>query len=404
MKERVTNVPEDFCEFFPGAQEVIVDSLVKKKMDEGQLLRIKAGFDPTAPDLHLGHTVLFNQLKFLQDQGHTILVVIGDFTAKIGDPTGKNLARPPLSEEVVHSNTETYCSQIFKFLDSRKTQIFFNSHWLEELGATGLIRLASHYTVARVLERDDFQKRFRSGQPIAIHEFLYPLLQGYDSVHLAADIEIGGTDQKFNLLVGRELQRSFGQAPQGVVLLPLLEGTDGVHKMSKSLGNFIAVTDSPSDMFGKMMSISDELMWRYMALLSFFSLKEITELQRKVSLNEENPRNIKCVLAKKTVERYWSPDHAEEAEQAFVKQFVLREIPEDIPEHILILSENSPLTLVKALRLCSLVSSASEASRIIDQNGVRVDHNRVKEKAMILETGRYLLQVGKRKFCWLSVQ
>ncbi|WP_242641642.1 tyrosine--tRNA ligase [Candidatus Ichthyocystis sparus] len=387
----------------PRAKEIIADEHLLGKLEAGVSLKVKAGFDPTAPDLHLGHSVLLEQLKNLQDHGHEIIIVIGNFTAKIGDPTGKNITRPALSNEVVQKNTKTYCDQLFKILDKQATTLVFNSEWLDVLGSSGLIELSSKYTVARMLERDDFHNRFYSNHAISIHEFLYPLLQGYDSVVLKADIEVGGTDQKFNLLMGRELQKSYGMAPQGIIMLPLLEGLDGVHKMSKSLGNYIGITDDPKSMFGKLMSISDDLMWRYYDMLSTVEGDSLREAKVRVSNSQENPKDIKVSLAKELVSRYWSQSDADQAEQSFFRQFVANEVPEDVPE-LTISSDNTGfLPISKAIKIAGLVDSHSEAYRMISQGAVKCNQDRVSDRGLVLPSGRFLLQVGKRRFCWVTI-
>ncbi|WP_242645157.1 tyrosine--tRNA ligase [Candidatus Ichthyocystis hellenicum] len=396
-------INEHMLRFAPKAKEFIADEHLLKKLELGRPLNIKAGFDPTAPDLHLGHTIVLDQLKIFQDQGHKVTVVIGDFTAKIGDPTGKNATRPALSDELIHFNTMTYCDQAFKILDKTKTQLAFNSRWLDKLGASGLIGLSSHYTVARMLERDDFQKRFSSNKSIAIHEFLYPLLQGYDSVALEADIEVGGIDQKFNLLMGRELQRAYSQIPQSIIMLPLLEGLDGVNKMSKSLGNYIGITDDSKQMFGKVMSISDDLMWRYFETLSTCSNDELLDSKNGVALGEKNPRDLKVLLAKELICRYWSHEHACEAEQSFFRQFSANEVPDDVPEMVIPSGDGHAVSIVRVLKMSGLVDSHSEASRMIQQGAVRCNKDRVSDKDLLLPLGKFLIQVGKRRFCWVTV-
>lgn len=368
----------------------------------GKPLVIKAGFDPTARDLHLGHTLLLNRLRAFQERGHDVVFLIGDFTGMIGDPTGKNETRKPLTREEVLENAKTYQAQVSKILDPGKTRVEFNSKWLTPLGAEGLLRLAAQYTVARMLERDDFSKRYRDNQPIAIHEFLYPLLQGYDSVALKSDVELGGTDQKFNLLVGRALQQSAGQRPQCVLTVPILEGLDGVQKMSKSLGNYIGVTESPSDMFGKVMSISDSLMWRYFELLSFRPLAEIEALKRSAA-EGANPRDIKMELARELIGRFHDAAAAQRAQDAFVAQFSSGKLPENIPE-IRLAAPPEGLGLPKALKEAGLCASTSDAVRQIQQNAVRVDQQRVSDRALALKPGAtYLLQVGSRRYARVTL-
>ncbi len=380
-----------------GAEEILLEQDLVDRLQSGRRLRIKAGFDPTAPDLHLGHTVLINKLRQFQDLGHEVIFLIGDFTGMIGDPTGKNTTRPPLTRDAVLENARTYEQQIFKILDAEKTLVVFNSSWMGGMPAAELIQLASTHTVARMLERDDFHKRYTSGQPIAIHEFLYPLIQGYDSVALKADVELGGTDQKFNLLMGRELQKHFGQAAQVVLTMPLLEGTDGVNKMSKSLGNYIGIGEAPQDMFGKLMSISDTLMWRYLELLSFESSHTLNLWRGEVAQGL-NPRDIKFRLGREIVARFHGIGAAEQAQQAFVARFQQGAVPENMPEF-----EFSPPTgeipLAAALKQFNLTASTSEAYRMIDQGGVRVNGDKISDKAIKLCRGdTYVLQVGKRKF------
>jgi tyrosyl-tRNA synthetase len=382
-----------------GADELLIEAELVDKLKSGRPLRVKAGFDPTAPDLHLGHTVLINKLRHFQDIGHHVQFLIGDFTAMIGDPTGKNATRPPLSREQIAENAKTYQEQVFKILDPHKTEICFNSTWFEPIGAAGMIKLAALHTVARMLERDDFAKRYAAGQPIAIHEFLYPLCQGYDSVAMKADIELGGTDQKFNLLVGRELQKHYGQAPQCVLMMPLLEGLDGVNKMSKSLGNYIGITDAPDEMFGKLMSISDELMWRYFDLLSFETTERIAAWRRSVA-EGANPRDVKFELAKEIVSRFHGGRQAgENAQRNFIARFQQGAMPEEMTEVSLPAGQ-----VAGVLKQAGLVASTSEAMRMIDAGGVRLDGERVTDKHLVLVAGdTVVLQVGKRKFARITL-
>ena len=380
-----------------GVDEIIPESDLVSRLEEGRPLRVKVGFDPTAPDLHLGHTVVVNKMRQFQDFGHEIVFLIGDFTGMIGDPSGKSVTRPPLSKDEIEQNATTYKQQVFKILDPEKTRIEFNSTWSAELGAEGLIHLAARHTVARMLERDDFSKRYRNNEPISIHEFLYPLMQGYDSVALQADIELGGTDQKFNLLVGRELQKQFGQAPQVILTLPLLEGLDGVQKMSKSLGNYVGINESPKEIFGKIMSISDDLMWRYFSLLSFRSVSEIDSLKAK-TLEGMNPRDVKYELAGEIVERFHSPLDARRAKEEFINQFQKREMPSEIERKVVRVSGDGILiaTLIKE---SGLATSNSEALRLLKQGAVRVDGERVQDREQLFRSGDSLVfQVGKRRF------
>ncbi|WP_445401510.1 tyrosine--tRNA ligase [Zobellella sp. An-6] len=384
-----------------GAEEILVEEELVAKLKEGRPLRIKLGMDPTAPDIHLGHTVILNKLRQFQDLGHEVLLLIGDFTAQVGDPSGKNSTRPPLTPEQVADNAKTYAEQAFKVLDPHRTQIVYNSSWLGELGATGMIKLASKLTVARMLERDDFKKRYNSGQSIAIHEFMYPLLQGYDSVALKADVELGGTDQKFNLLMGRELQKDAGQSPQVVLTMPLLEGLDGVKKMSKSAGNYIGVDEAPEQMFGKIMSLSDELMWRYFELLSRRSLEELAELRRQVA-EGANPRDVKILLAKEIITRYHSEAAAEQAHQDFVLRFQKNAIPEDLPEVTLTVGAEG-IAIANLLKDAGLVDSTSEALRMIRQGAVKVDGDKLDDGKLLVQPGQAVYQVGKRKFARVTV-
>jgi tyrosyl-tRNA synthetase len=381
-----------------GCDELLVETELIEKLKSGKPLRVKAGFDPTAPDLHLGHTVLINKLRHFQELGHHIMFLIGDFTGLIGDPTGKNATRPALSREQILANAETYREQVFKILDPQRTEICFNSTWFDPIGAAGMIKLAAQHTVARMLERDDFAKRYANGQPIAIHEFLYPLCQGYDSVAMKADVELGGTDQKFNLLVGRELQKHYGQAPQCVLMMPLLEGLDGVNKMSKSLGNYVGIAEAPGEIFGKLMSVSDELMWRYFELLSFRSSMEIAGLRREVR-EGMNPRNVKVMLAQEIVERFHSHDAADQALRDFEARFQRGAMPENMPEVFL---AAGPVAGV--LKAAGLAASTSEALRMIDAGGVRLNGEKVSDKGLVLSAGTVVvLQVGKRKFARVNV-
>ena len=382
-----------------GAEEILVKHELVKKLNEGRPLRIKAGFDPTAPDLHLGHTVLINKLKQFQDDGHEILFLIGDFTGMIGDPTGKNVTRKPLTQEEVHTNAKTYQEQIFKILDPDKTQIVFNSTWMNKLSSADLIQLAAKHTVARMLERDDFSKRYKAGLAIAIHEFLYPLIQGYDSVVMKADVELGGTDQKFNLLVGRQLQEIYGQSPQIVITMPILEGLDGVQKMSKSLNNYIGIADAPDDMFGKIMSISDDLMWRYFELLSFEKIAVIKQYKAACDSSAENPRNIKFELAKEIVSRFHGGKSAgESAMQHFIAQFQKGAIPDDINE-ITLKTNAETLCITNLLKDAGLTSSTSESVRMINQGAVKIDGEKVSDPKLAIPSGsNHIYQVGKRKF------
>jgi len=386
-----------------GTDEIIKLEELEERLKLGRPLRVKVGFDPTAPDLHIGHTVVINKMRQFQDLGHTIIFLIGDFTGLIGDPSGKNVTRKPLTPEQVKENAETYAQQVFKILDREKTQIRFNSEWLNELGSVGMVKLAAKYTVARMLERDDFEARYRNNQPIAIHEFLYPLAQGYDSVALKCDVEMGGTDQKFNLHVGRHLQQHYGQTPQVIITLPLLEGLDGVQKMSKSLNNYVGITDSPEEMFGKLMSISDELMWRYFDLLSFRSNEELAALKAGVE-GGRNPRDVKFLLCEEIIERFHDAGAAVAARESFIAQFQQGQMPEDIPEKTLETGGDG-IGFAAALKQCGLVSSNSEAFRMIQQGGVRIDGEKVSDRSLKLEAGfEGILQVGKRKFCKAHVQ
>lgn len=386
-----------------GCDELIVESEFARKLARshatGEPLRIKLGLDPTAPDIHLGHTVVLNKMRQLQDLGHQVIFLIGDFTSTIGDPSGRNTTRPPLTPEQVKANAQTYCDQANLILDQSKTQVLYNSTWFDQLGSRGLIQLASRYTVARMMERDDFTKRFKSNTPISVHEFIYPLLQGYDSVQLKADLELGGTDQKFNLLVGRELQKEYGQEQQCILTMPLLVGLDGVEKMSKSKGNYIGVTESPDSMFGKIMSISDTLMWTYFELLSFRSMAEIQGFKEAIAAGA-NPRDTKVALAQEIVARFHSQRDAEEALQRFEARFKHGALPEDMPEVTL---AGAPMGIIHVLREAGLVSSGSEAQRNITQGGVRVDGTRIEDRSLELAAGSYVIQVGKRRFARVHI-
>jgi len=398
----MTDIQQALALVSRGTDEITKPEELAERLALDRPLRIKVGFDPTAPDLHLGHTVIINKMRQFQDLGHTVIFLIGDFTGLIGDPTGKNATRKPMTPEDVQDNARTYARQVFKILDPDRTEVRFNSEWLNALGSDGMIRLAARYTVARMLERDDFETRYKNNQPIAIHEFLYPLAQGYDSVVLEADVEMGGTDQKFNLHVGRHLQQHYGQPPQVIITLPLLEGLDGVQKMSKSLGNYIGITEPPGEMFGKLMSISDELMWRYYDLLSFRGNDEIAAL--KASVEEgRNPRDIKFLLCEELIERYHSRADAVAAREEFIARFRQGEMPEDMPEKTLETGGDG-IGIAAALTQCGLTASNSEAFRMIQQGGVRIDGERVDDRALQLAAGfSGVLQVGKRKFCRASV-
>ncbi|OZB41736.1 MAG: tyrosine--tRNA ligase [Alishewanella sp. 34-51-39] len=387
-----------------GCEEILLEEELIAKLKEGKPLKIKAGFDPTAPDLHLGHTVLINKLRTFQQLGHEVIFLIGDFTGMIGDPSGKNVTRKPLSREDVLANAETYKEQVFKILDPAKTRVAFNSQWMGELGAAGMIKLASRQTVARMLERDDFKKRFANNQSISIHEFLYPLVQGWDSVALEADVEMGGTDQRFNLLMGRELQKEEGMRPQTVMMVPLLEGLDGVQKMSKSLGNYVGITDAPSEMFGKIMSISDDLMWRYYDLLSFKPLSEIQQLKQDVAASA-NPRDVKILLAKEIIARFHDEAAAEAAHQDFTQRFSKNALPDDIPE-VLLSCEGQAMPIANLLKEAGLVDSTSEAIRMIKQGAVKLNGEQKIEdsKLDVAKGSSQIYQVGKRKFAKVTLQ
>jgi len=398
----MSDVSQAFAELKRGAEEILLEDELLEKLKQGKPLKIKAGFDPTAPDLHLGHTVLINKLRQFQQQGHEVIFLIGDFTGMIGDPTGKNVTRKPLSKEDVLANAETYKEQVFKILDPEKTRVEFNSTWMEELGAAGMLKLASRQTVARMMERDDFKKRYAGGQSIAIHEFMYPLVQGWDSVALEADVELGGTDQKFNLLMGRELQKSEGQRPQTVLMTPLLEGLDGVQKMSKSLGNYIGITDSPTEMFGKIMSISDDLMWRYYELLSFKALEEIEAYKTDVAAGK-NPRDVKIDLAKELIARFHDDKAAQAAHQEFINRFQKGALPDDMPE-LTINTENGEIAIANLLKDIGLVASTSEAMRMIKQGAAKIDGEKVADNKVTIKSGtEAVFQVGKRKFAKVTV-
>ena len=398
----IDNMKEALALIKRGTDEILTESDLKKKLESGKQLIIKAGFDPTAPDLHLGHTVLLNKLRHFQDLGHKVIFLIGDFTGQIGDPSGKNKTRPTLSAEDLIANAKTYEKQVFKVLKKELTEVKFNSEWCNKLGADGLISLASRYNVARMLERDDFNKRYNSNQSIAVHEFLYPLVQGYDSVALEADVECGGTDQKFNLLVGRELQRSYDQEPQVVLTVPILEGLDGTNKMSKSLNNYIGIDEAPNDMFGKIMSISDELMWKWFELLSFISEKEIKTLRKEVEAGK-NPRDVKFILAEELVDRFHEAGDGNKCKEAFLERFQKGQMPDDIPA--ITLEIDSPnIPLVNLLKNTALTSSTSEASRLIKQGGVKIDSIKVDDPKLEIQKGsEAIYQVGKRKFLKIKI-
>jgi tyrosyl-tRNA synthetase len=386
-----------------GAEELLVEEELVRKLRTGRALRVKLGMDPTAPDLHLGHTVVITKLRQFQDLGHHVQFLIGDFTGMIGDPSGRNATRPPLSREMIEANAQTYRDQVFKILDPEKTEILFNSAWSTALGAEGMIRLASRYTVSQLLQRDDFAKRFRAEQPIAVHELLYPLMQGYDSVAMKSDVELGGTDQKFNLLVGRELQRQFGQESQCILTMPLLEGVNGVEKMSKSLGNYVGISEPPQEIFGKLMSISDALMWRYIELLSFRSIDEIRKWRLEVEQGR-NPRDIKVAFAQEIVERFHGRAAAEQALAEFEARFREGALPEDMPE-VTLRVDGKGIVITQLLKQAGLTASTSEALRLIEQGGVRIDGERVSDKGLKFAAGTTIvLQVGKRKFARVMVR
>ena len=388
-----------------GVDEILLEADLIAKLERGVALRVKAGFDPTAPDLHLGHTVLLNKMRQFQQLGHRVMFLVGDFTGLIGDPSGRNMTRKPLSREELARNADTYRSQVFKILDTERTEVCFNSSWMRELGADGMIRLAAHHTVARMLERDDFQKRYRGGQAIGIHELLYPLCQGYDSVAMRADVELGGTDQKFNLLVGRQLQGAFGHSPQVAITLPILEGLDGVQKMSKSLGNYVGITDPPRDMFGKLMSVSDTLMWRYFELLSLdTSLEELRAMRAQAEEGAANPKGFKIRLACELVARFHGAAAARDAEEEFARRFSAGVLPEDMPEREVDGAEAGELRLANVLERISLTGSTSEARRMIRQGAVRVDGERIVDEKQTLPRGAiHVVQVGKRRFARVRI-
>ena len=393
----MTSVNEAMELIARGADEILVKEELKKKLESGKTLNIKAGFDPTAPDLHLGHTVLINKLRQFQLLGHQVIFLIGDFTGMIGDPSGKSATRPPLTREQVKKNAESYQEQVFKILDPELTRVEFNSSWMDKMNAADVVRLASNYTVARMLERDDFNKRYKSNQSIAVHEFLYPLVQGYDSVALDADVELGGTDQKFNLLVGRQLQEANGKAPQVVLTMPILEGLDGVQKMSKSLNNYIGIDEAPNEMFGKIMSVSDDLMWRYFELLSFRRMSEIADFKREMEAGK-NPRDIKFLLAEEIITRFHSASDAKAAQEDFITRFSKNAIPDDMPEvQYSVGSKGMPLANV--LKETGLVASTSDGHRMVKQGAVKIDGEKVEDSRQTLNAGfSGVMQVGKRKF------
>ena len=393
---------EQFDELMRGAAECIVEQELKDQLKAGKRLRVKAGFDPTAPDLHLGHTVLLNKMRQFQQFGHEVIFLIGDFTGLIGDPTGKSATRPPLTREDVIENAKTYQDQVFKILDPEKTKVMFNSEWMNNMTSVDMIRLFAQYTVARVLERDDFSKRYQNNLPIAMHELLYPIVQGYDSVAMKSDIELGGTDQKFNLLVGRELQKSYGQKPQMVMTMPLMEGLDGVKKMSKSLGNYIGINEAPNDMFGKVMSVSDELMWRWFELISFRPLTEIAQLKREMQ-EGRNPRDIKFELAKEIIARFHSSQAAEQAQSEFVARFSQGALPEDL-EELKVAANDGELPIANLLKEANLVASTSEALRMIRQGAVKIDGEKVEDDKLKIAAGTSaVFQVGKRRVAKVTV-
>ncbi|MBA6362717.1 tyrosine--tRNA ligase [Colwellia sp. BRX8-4] len=401
----MTDVSQAFAEIKRGAEEILLESELLEKLKTGKPLKIKAGFDPTAPDLHLGHTVLINKLRQFQQLGHEVIFLIGDFTGMIGDPTGKNVTRKALTREDVLANAETYKEQVFKILDPAKTTVAFNSTWMDKLGAAGMLKLASRQTVARMMERDDFKKRYTSGQSIAIHEFMYPLVQGWDSVALEADVELGGTDQKFNLLMGRELQKSEGQRPQTVLMMPLLEGLDGVQKMSKSLNNYIGITDSPTEMFGKIMSISDVLMWRYYELLSFKPMEEIAGYKTKIA-EGMNPRDVKIDLAKELIARFHYDEAAEAAHQEFINRFQKGAMPDEIEDKLVQIADDSgDIAIANLLKEAGLVASTSDAMRMIKQGAAKIEGEKITDSKLRIASGTTAIyQVGKRKFAKVTVK
>jgi tyrosyl-tRNA synthetase len=398
----MNSIEEALQQIQRGADEILVESELIKKLKKGKPLKIKAGFDPTAPDLHLGHTVLINKLRQFQDLGHEVQFLIGDFTAMIGDPTGKSATRPPLTREEVLENAKTYEHQVFKILDAQKTTVLFNSQWMGEMKASDMIQLAAKHTVARMLERDDFNKRYKGGQSISVHEFLYPLVQGYDSVAMKTDVELGGTDQKFNLLVGRQLQEAYGHEPQICLTMPILEGLDGVQKMSKSLNNYIGITDAPNDMFGKIMSVSDDLMWRYFELLSFRPMSEVEKFQHEVKQGK-NPRDVKFLLAEEIITRFHDAEAAKTAQQDFINRFAKGAMPDDMPEISVSVSDQS-IGVAALLKQANLTSSTSESFRMIKQGAVKLDGEKVEDKGLELEKGQVVVaQVGKRKFARVTL-
>ena len=401
----MTDVSQAFAEIKRGAEEILLESELLEKLKTGKSLKIKAGFDPTAPDLHLGHTVLINKLRQFQQLGHEVIFLIGDFTGMIGDPTGKNVTRKALTKEDVLANAETYKEQVFKILDPAKTTVAFNSTWMDKLGAAGMLKLASRQTVARMMERDDFKKRYTSGQSIAIHEFMYPLVQGWDSVALEADVELGGTDQKFNLLMGRELQKSEGQRPQTVLMMPLLEGLDGVQKMSKSLNNYIGITDSPTEMFGKIMSISDVLMWRYYELLSFKPMEEVAAYRTKIA-EGMNPRDVKINLAKELIARFHDDAAAESAHQEFINRFQKGAMPDEIEDKVVNIQDDSgEIAIANLLKEAGLVASTSDAMRMIKQGAAKIEGEKITDSKLRIALGTTAIyQVGKRKFAKVTVK
>ena len=400
----MVSIQQQLEEIRRGSSELLVEAELVKKLGRGKPLRIKAGFDPTAPDLHLGHTVLINKMRQFQQFGHEVIFLIGDFTGLIGDPTGRNATRPRLTPEDVQANAHTYQEQIFKILDPARTVIEFNSKWLSNMPLPKFVEVAAQYTVARMLERDDFAKRYKSGQPISVHEFFYPLAQGYDSVALRADVELGGTDQKFNLLVGRQLQEAYGQEPQCVLTMPLLEGLDGVNKMSKSLGNYVGIAESADAQFGKLMSVSDELMWRYFELLSFRPLSDITALREAIAQGR-NPRDVKFELAKEIVGRFHGAEAAERAQAEFIARFSQKSLPTDLPLQVLKTADPEGEGLIAALKAAGLVSSNSEAVRKLSEGAVRIDGEKVSDRALRLAPGaEHILQLGPRRFARVKIE